>query len=229
MRVRLTLLTLAVCSLPAAAGIISTFNSGSEGWTVAGDGPDTSVTYISSGCLPGGCIQRADLTPGYMHFSAPAAFLGDLSAYRGGVLSYDLLQTTPSADTSWFYRLVIQGSGLFLLSTVELPPNTTSWVHISTALVPANFIVIPTLEDYIGAAATQAQLDAVMAGVTGVFITGDLISGDRTTGSGDVAFLDNVALDVPEPATTVLTAAGLLLLFWRAACRSAGMGRRSGA
>ncbi len=213
------LIILALASLPAAGGIYSNFDSGSEGWTVADDGADTSVTYIASGCIPGGCIQRADLTPGYMHFSAPAAFLGDLSIYRGGVLSYDLLQTTSSADPAWYYRSVIQGAGLYLLSTVSGPPDTTSWVRISTLLVPANFIVIPTLADYLGVPTTQTQFNSVMASVTGLYITGDLISGDQTTGNADVAYLDNVAVTVPEPATAAFVALGLLLLCRRGRVR----------
>jgi hypothetical protein len=214
MHIRLlpTFVLLAVFSLPAAGGIISTFDSGSEDWTVAGDGADTSVTYIASGCDPGGCIQRSDMTSGYMHFAAPAAFLGDLSKYIGGALSYDLLQSTSSADTSWYYRLVIQGNGMYLLSTVELPPDTGSWVHVSTPLLASSFMVIPALKDYSGPPASQTQFDAVMGAVTGLFITGDLIDGDQTTGNADAAFLDNVALDTPEPATAAFVAFGLLLL-----------------
>lgn len=214
MHMRLLPSLLAVSMLPAAGAVISSFDSGPEGWTVAGDGANTSVAYVASGCNPGGCIQRTDLTPGYMHFSAPAAFTGNLSMYQGGALSYDLLQVTPSADQSWFYRLVIQGAGMYLLSTVELAPNTSSWVHISTPLVASSFIVIPGLEDYSGPPATEAQFNNVLGAVTGVFITGDLISGDQSTGNADVAFLDNVVLAVPEPATVSFVGLGLLPLCW---------------
>ena len=210
-----TLVLLATSALPAAAGIASTFDAGSEAWTVAGDGPDTSVVYLAAGCNPGGCIQRTDLTSGYMHFSAPAAFLGDLSAYIGGTLSYDLLQTTSSADPDWYYRTVIQGAGLYLLSTIALPPDTASWRHITTTLTPANFLVISALDDYTGPTATPTQFNNVMAAVTGLYITGDLTSGDAGTGTADLAHLDNVTLATPEPASAALVALGLLL-GWRA-------------
>ncbi len=203
-------LPLLLLSLPAFAGtIVSTFNANSEGWLVADDGANTSVTYLAAGGNPGGAIQRMDASlVGYMHFQAPAKFLGNVSAYYNGTLSYDLLQSVTDTDPTWYYRELIQGAGLLILHTVGLAPDTTNWRHFSVPLnAAAGWIVVPTIEDYSGPAVTDAQFQAVLANVTGLYITGDLISGN------DVARLDNVVLQsVPEPSTGLLTGLAFCLL-----------------
>ena len=203
---------LILLSLPAFAGtIVSTFDTSFEGWAVAGDGPATSVTYLSSGGNPGGAIQRVDTSLlAYMHFQAPAKFLGDLSAYYDGTLSYDLIQTVPDTDTAWYYRELLQGGGLLILHTVGLPPETANWRHFSVPLnAAAGWIVVPTIEDYTGTPVTDAVFQSLLANVTALYITGDLISGN------DMSTLDNVVLQpVPEPSTGLLTgsAFGALLI-----------------
>lgn len=204
------LLWLSLLALPltAAPVVSSTFDSNSEAWLVAGDGPNTAVVYLPAGGNPGGAIQRADLTDGYMHFQAPAKFLGNLSAYYNGTLSYDLLQTVPFNDPEWFYRELIEGAGMLILNTAGLPPNTANWVHRSVALnAAAGWIAVASLNDYIGTPITEAQFQAVLANVTALYITGDLISG------ADLATLDNVTLQaVPEPSTWLFTGAALAAL-----------------
>lgn len=209
---RLSLLAFLLAAILPAASIQSSFSSNSEGWTVTNDGGDTTVVYNAGIGNPPGSISRTDQTNGYMHFSAPAAFLGNQSAFAGGVLVYDMLQTTTSADSSWFYRTVLAGSGLFLLYTQEQAPDNTNWRTMLTPLSSDGWIVIPTLEDFAGAAATPLQFANVLSNVTGLYITGDLISG-----TGDLAYLDNVNLTTtPEPGSFGILAAalvGLGLLF----------------
>ena len=88
------------------------------------------MCYLPAGGHPGGAIQRADQTPAYMHFQAPAKFLGNLSTNYNGTLSYDMLQTVP---------------------------DTTNWRHFSVALnAAAGWIVVPAIEDYIGTPVSAA-------------------------------------------------------------------------
>ena len=70
---------------------------------------------------------------------------------------------------------------------------------------------MPTIGDYIGAPASETLFQSVVADVTGLFVTGDLISGnDRST-------LDKVVVEsVPEPATGLLTGAALGALLFAA-------------
>ena len=208
MTARLSLLAILLASLLPAATIQSSFNTTSEGWTVTNDGADTTVVYNIGIGNPPGSISRNDQTNTYMHFSAPAAFLGNQSVFAGGLLVYDMRQTTSSSDSSWFYRTVLAGSGLLLLYTQELPPDTAAWRTMVTPLTSDGWIVIPTLEDYAGAAATPLQFANVLANVTGLYITGDLISG-----IGDLAQLDNVTLTTtPEPGSFGVLAAALTAL-----------------
>lgn len=197
---------LAVFALPAFAGtVVSTFDSNSEGWLAADDGPNTSVIYLAVGGHPGGTIQRTDLTSGYMHFQSPAKFLGNLSSYYNGTLSYDMLQTVADTDPTWFYRELLQGAGVLILHTVGLAPDTSNWVHLSVPLnASAGWIVVPTIQDYTGAPVSDALFQSVLANVTALYITGDLISGS------DVTRLDNVVLQsVPEPSTGLPVAVAL--------------------
>ena len=146
--------------------IVSTFDANSDGWLVADDGANTAVTYVAAGGHPGGAIQRqdADLN-GYMHFQAPAKFLGNLTPYFNGTLSYDLLQTVRDTDTTWYYRELLQGAGMLILHTVGLTPDTANWRHFDVPLnAAAGWIAVPTIEDFMGAPVTDAQFQAVLAG-----------------------------------------------------------------
>ena len=146
-----------------------------------------------------------DLTPAYMHFQAPAKFLGNLSAYYNGTLSYDMLRSVTDTDPTWYYRELFQSPGVLILHTVGLAPDTTNWRHFSVPMIAAaGWIVVPTIEDYIGTPVSDALFQSVLANVTALYITGDLISGS------DVNRLDNVVLQTaPEPSTWQMTALAL--------------------
>jgi hypothetical protein len=67
---------LALGASTAQAQIISNFDSGLEGWTGAGG----TVTHAAGGGNGGGYLSQRDTLNTWMIVSAPAAFLGDLSA-----------------------------------------------------------------------------------------------------------------------------------------------------
>jgi len=69
--------------------IKSTFDSDYEEWTVAGG----IMYYRDQGGNPGGFIEFEDDQDGAGVFVAPSVFLGDLSAYNLGTLSFDLVNT----------------------------------------------------------------------------------------------------------------------------------------
>lgn len=94
MRMSLCVALLALSLLPinsAADAAQSTFDTNSEGWSVADwNNPDLttivqtfSVGWISSGGNPGGYINASDLGGNWFWFSAPAKFLGNKSAAFG--------------------------------------------------------------------------------------------------------------------------------------------------
>ena len=87
-----------------------------------------------------------------------------------------------------------------LLYTEELPPDTVNWIHRSVRLNEQGWIVISGIDQFAGPAATAPQFQSVLANVTGLFVTGDLISD-----TGDLASLDNVIVaEAPEPSTWMM-------------------------
>lgn len=78
-------LALAVAA-PAGAEIVSTFDVDLDGWTTDNTGP---FTPSSVGGNPGGYAELDNDELTTAHLFAPAKFLGDLSAYDGGTVSFD--------------------------------------------------------------------------------------------------------------------------------------------
>ena len=89
----MTLAIVAVASLAMATAsaqavtIISTFDSNVEGWTNGGT-EGAVISQVGSGGNPDGYLQISSVQAS-THLVAPAAFLGDLSAYDGGTFSWD--------------------------------------------------------------------------------------------------------------------------------------------
>ena len=76
-------LSTAACSMSAAASIISTFDTGTEGWSAVGDvaGP---VTWLATGGHPAGHAELTDqVLGGVTYFVAPPKFHGDHSVAYG--------------------------------------------------------------------------------------------------------------------------------------------------
>lgn len=80
-----------------------------------------------------------------MRVLAPEKFLGDLSRYLGGAISFDtknVNQVAPDlASSPWFGTVTITGSnGSASLAIAGTgpgnPPNDNAWHHYSVALVP---------------------------------------------------------------------------------------------
>src|SRR5438093_839403 len=82
-----TISVLALASSLHAATITSTFDTGSDGWTYN----EGTFMFVSSGGNPGGHLELSDTGPGFEDFAvfAPSKFLGDLSAFNRGMLSFD--------------------------------------------------------------------------------------------------------------------------------------------
>jgi len=194
--------------------VSSTFDSNSEGWAFVNDG--TNLTFHPTGGNPGGYISVTDLQLGDVwYFSAPAKFLGNQSAASHGTLKYDLSQISGIGTTQFATAadVIIAGAGLQLVFNAGAnPAQYPTWSSYS---VPFDAAAGWRLFQggVIGANATQAQLDGVLAALTGLFIEGEF-----TTGA-DTGNLDNVSLEVaPEPTTLLLlgsTFAGFGLARWR--------------
>ncbi|WP_435021346.1 laminin B domain-containing protein [Tundrisphaera sp. TA3] len=205
--------TLALCEAPAAAAFIasSTFDTGDDGWTLAGDSTSAVPTYVATGGNPGGFLRGFDETVGgTWYWDAPGKFLGDISAAYGQALTFDLRQR---GDGTLFDEpdIILRNGALRLVYDTTVNPRPNIWTTYSVLLTESSGWRIGTLD---GAIATRSQFLAVLSGVDRLRIRGEFIDGPD---SGD---LDNVILGsaaVPEPSSLSLwgVAAATGLLFAR--------------
>lgn len=197
MSFRLKLLAMAcgaLASLAAQANQHYSFTSDAQGWTAVSGG---AVNWMSSGGNSGGFLQITDVSNDDFLAAAPAAALGDWSAYLGGTLSFDARNVNgESADWPTF-GLVTLGSGQTNL-TLDLiafnqPPADGLWHHYEVPLTVA---------------AWGAQLPAVLSNITGASIGGEFHAGVT-----EVVGFDNISITaIPEPAAPALMLSGLALL-----------------
>ena len=176
-------------SVSALADIVSTFDTDLEGWTVTGD--VTGLQWVASGGNPDGHIEATDLATGpYWYWVAPAAYLGDRSAYSGGTLSFDLRSTGSGGAANGAGDLVLSGAGLTLV--LDIGAADGNWGSFSAFMDTRSDW---RLNSESGSVATQAQIDAVMADLQSLQIRGEYLNGV------DVGSLDNVVLALPAPNT----------------------------
>jgi len=205
-------------ALPVAAApatVESTFDAEAEGWTMrdlfppnaGGSAPD----YLVSGL-----IGSSDVNP-YNVFSAPTKFLGNLSAYAGGSLSFDLSDTVRDSDFfTAFYPTLVLRSGSTYLGWFGGPPGTSptsfsaalassgAWRKASPAFGPSDpLFSLPV---------STADFASTLGAVDALYINADWKWTGAFGGANDYAELDNVRLTaaVPEPGSVVLLLAGLV-------------------
>ena len=205
---------------PAAATVIasSSFDTGPEGWAQGEfDGPNgqpsAGVDY-----LPGEIAIPHD-NYDIASFLAPAAYLGNLSAARGGTLSYDLTDAfndgqADGSGTAWSAYVSVYGAnGRLIYGGLEdRLPSRTGFSHFQIHLTAATFYTEGNLRTGTGPTlggrrVTQQEFDDVFADVARLGIPADFSSGD------DSSRLDNVVLTaaVPEPAAWSLLIGGFAL------------------
>lgn len=213
----------------------SVFNSDAEDWRVFGFtqgavfDSDLGLAEFDPtfGISPSGMGSITATDPGDdvgARFGAPGAFLGNLSAFVGGQLSFDLIirENDGPKELDRVPGIVIfvnNAVGKALGFTDVLP--TTSPATTSTYTVPlmANNIVpgspVPALDSWIVfnpsnpfafQQASAADFTEVFANVTQLTITGEV-----TSSTDDTLGLDNVNLSaVPAPAALPLLGSAFL-------------------
>lgn len=173
------------------ADIISTFADGDEGWLVDGGLINLEDGYIS---------VRENRAYHTMTLIAPGKFLGDLTGYLNGELSFDvanLNKITPEVNE--FGTVTITGTGgsvSYTLGGFGVPAITGEWTTLSAALISDVWDV---------------NLASVLSNVTAIKITMEYTGSSQ----GDLVGFDNFSITagsqqpVPEPGTLLLMVAGI--------------------
>lgn len=177
----------AALGFAASAALAAGFNTDAEGWTTSNGGDQV---WMASGGNGGGWLQVTDTSGDDFLLNAPAAWLGNWSAYAGGTLSFDAKNINgDSPDWAPFGEVIITGTGgtlVFDMAAVNTPPADGQWHRYS--------FVLPS--------------SAVLSNVTSLTLKGEFHNGIT-----EVVGIDNIQITaVPEPTEAVLLLGGLGLL-----------------
>ena len=160
----------------------SDFETGDEGWLLAGDAMQLPQSRAVGG-NPGGHICGSDLEMGDVwYFVAPQAYLGDVSRAIGRRLIFDLKQNTIFNQVKG-RDVVLQGSGRSLVFNLRATPGL-DWTPYSVTLTASAGWKVdePAFPE-----ATQEMLEQVLADLSALRIRGEYVDGP------DEACLDSVA------------------------------------
>jgi Laminin B (Domain IV)/PEP-CTERM motif len=201
--------------LQSHAQFQSTFDASSENWMVA-EYPDNgpfgapvqtdSPVWVNAGGNPGGFITFQDVTSDTFYFQAPASWGGNRLAAYGQALSFDLMPMS-GVDYDNGVDVILSGAGIQLVCDAGAEPISGQWNSYSVVLSEDPGWRVGTAA---GPQPTAAQFQSVLSDLQTLAIRGEF-----RNGLGDVTGLDNVQLQVPEPGTASLLAAGLSAVLLR--------------
>ncbi|MFH2050776.1 MAG: hypothetical protein ABIJ12_15180 [bacterium] len=135
----------------------STFDTDYDDWSVSGGG----IYYHGTDGNPGGFVEFEDFEDLCGYFLAPSKFLGDLSIYDQGTLSFDLKNTVNNGQTMLgCYGMIRISSGTLYAEKNVVPYNTylSDWTSFSIPLTAEEWSV------------TEEQWDSIIVNVTDIII-----------------------------------------------------------
>ena len=177
----------------ASITVSSTFDTDTDGWLLTGDGTD--LMWTDTGGNPDGFIEARDRGAGSIWgYAAPSKFVGDKSAFLGGMLEWDLIELASPGSPNNHPDVTLFGSGMTIVVDAGDNPATT-WTSYSVSLSTDSDWRMGSLN---GSVVTDEQFAMVLSSLTGMVIRGEF----RSVG-GDRSGLDNVVM-IPAPASLAM-------------------------
>lgn len=175
--------------------ITSSFDSNTEGWTCN----NATAEWRSRGAGLGGYLFIDNPENTVSHLIAPAKFLGNRSAFEGGVLSFsgNLLE---ALDRYWqegegmnYGTITISGpGGTATKDIVQGQPPTNQWIGYELLLIHDTFGI------------TREQWQAILANVTSITVNLEAIYGREMNGFDNFSLRTATAGLTVSPHTTYI-------------------------
>lgn len=200
-------LLLLFTSLQVHGDLVSTFDSGSEGWTVS-DGA-RNLEWNSTGGNPGGFISAEEaLLNNTWYFRSPNIWAGDWTSYIGGTVSFDLIDIVKDQwDPNFggmhgvYYPdppeiIIAMDTDNVVFWEADIVPISSDWTSFQIQLLESDASFSST---------TTASFETIMENVSRLAIRGEYFRLDDKEG------LDNVMVNpIPIPAAVWLFSSGLV-------------------
>jgi Laminin B (Domain IV) len=189
------------CSVAAAQPPFSTFDLDADGWTVISN--DMSGIQLSDEGNPGGCVRYIDASPAPARFEAPPKFLGERSAYYGGLIRWDAYSETSELVPSEAVILIGGTTTNLWLYFTPPPFMGGQWTPRRVPLVASVGWLVGQPHSPDGdTPATETQMREVLSNLEHLRLPTDYIDGF------DSARMDNVALLTEVESTLTIRLVG---------------------
>ena len=172
--------------------ISSTFDTGMDGWSSVG-GAD-SLAWKDTGGSPDGYLEGTDSDASPIwYFDAPGKFLGDRSAYYGGIMSFAIRKSSFDGTLATTDEdVLLTGGGLTL--AIKTTFTSGPWVTFNLKLSDLGSWRVGS---WAGSSATEAQIRTVLQDLQSIRIRGDYYG-------ADISGLDSFQIIAPFSQVRVL-------------------------
>ncbi len=197
------------------AQITSTFNANAQGWTTPNDA-DATIGYSATGGNPNGMVFGSpfsfNLGAGTIYvpfnFVAPAAYLGNRSAYYNGTLRYDIQQSTTGTPNQYAEVTIADNSGITLYyfpTTPNQPAAAPAWTTYSAVFNNASGFW-KTTNSATGPLAAETQIQSILSDLATLQIRGLYRDANTTNRLDNVIFTPPIIINTQPPANTSVCA-----------------------